>query len=323
MPVSVSGGPRKGFIPIREVKEGGGRLILIEEDSDRKAVARYNDQLATGGRGLVVSTVHPSKLEGRLEGGDIKWLSRARGGLNPSRLDYDVYQEVSRFLREEGVVLLLGIEYLCLVNGFKNVARFVKKVGDRASASGGAFVVSLNPMALDGKEVAVLEKAFDYVERKGLGARVIDGMAKGGETKGWSYLILDKDVFRDLRRFREDAICITTVQPEKVKRWEDFGGEVLWVSESEESKAQHPSKLAFEIRQRVMKAVNEDGKSVFIDGLEHLLMYTDLTEVVNFVKSVSDACAQSSAFMIASIDRRALDKKDLELFKRMFDKVVG
>ena len=125
-------------------------MILVEEETDRLAVERFNKEMETARKGMALSVTHPSKLDPRLEGGDVKWMSRAKGGLNPSRLDYDIYQEVSRFFKKDeegGVLLLLGLEYLSVVNGFKMVAKVLKKIGDRASSSGGALIVDMNPMA--------------------------------------------------------------------------------------------------------------------------------------------------------------------------------
>jgi len=311
-------------IPVREVKGKSGRLILVEEETDRVAIDRFNQEVLAARKGLVLAPTHPAKLKPRLEAGDVKWLTKALGGLNPSRLDYDVYQDVSKFYDTEGgTVLLLGLEYLSLLNGFKLVARAVKKMGDRATTSSGALIVGINPGAFDEKELAVLEKAFDYVERSGVGARVIERLSPGEERPGWAYLFLEKEDCTGLKRLREDAVCVTTVQPEKLRRWEDFRGKVIWVSESDEKEAVHPSKLRFEIQQGVTRALEEGAKAVFVDGLEHLMVYTDFAEVVNFIKSVTDACAQSKASLFASLDAKAVDKKQRVILARIFDKVIG
>lgn len=311
-------------IPVREVDGRSGRLILVEEEGERLALGRYNNEVASARRGLVVSIHHPSKVKGKVEGGKVLWLSRAKGGLNPTRLDYDVYQAVSTFYKDGGeVVLLTGLEYLSLVNGFKSTARFVKKVGDRASTSGAALIAGTNPFAFEPRELAVLERSFDYVDRGGAGARVVERVPRGGTCTGHSYLFLDKEGFRMHRCDREGGICVTTLQPGKLRRWEGFGGVVVWVSESEEEGALHPSKLRFEIQQRVLRAAGEGCGMVFIEGLEHLVMYTCIADVVGFVKSVSDGCASSHATLVASIDPRGLGRKEMALFRRMFDKVSG
>lgn len=312
------------LIPVREVKGTSGRLILVEEEADRVVIERYNSEVSTARRGLVLSTVHPSKLRPRIEGGEVRWLSRAQGGLNPSKLDYDVHQEISKFYESGGgVVLLLGLEYLSFLNGFKLVARSLKKLGDKATTAGGAFMAGLNPAAFDEKEVAVLEKAFDYVERSGVGARVVERLAPGDERPGWSYLVLERGDYRNLRRLREDALCISTVQPEKLRRWEDFRGKVLWVSEADEDGAVHPSKLRYELLQSTTKAIEGGCRAVFLDGLEHLIVYAEFPEVVNFLKSITDACSQSRASLFASLDPKAVDKRQRALLSRMFDRVLG
>jgi hypothetical protein len=312
------------IIPVREVKGTSGRLILIEEETDRVALDRYNKEVLTARRGLVLSTTHPSKLQTRLEAGQVRWLSKSRDGLNPSKLDLDIYQEVAKFYKDEGgVVLLLGFEYLSFLNGFKMVARALKKFGDRATISGGALIVSVNPAAFDEKEVAVLEKSFDYIERRSVGARVVERLSSGQERPGWSYLILEPGDYKNLRRLREDALCVSTVQPEKLRRWEDFRGKVLWLSETEEEGAVHPSKLRYELLQGITKALEGGCKAIFIDGLEHLIVYTDFPEVVHFLKSILDACAQSRSCLFVALDVRAINKQQKALLSRLFDSIVG
>lgn len=312
------------IIPVREVKGTSGRLILIEEETDRVALERFNKEVLSARRGLVLSTTHPSKLQNRLEAGQVRWLSKSRDGLNPSKLDLDIYQEVAKFYKDEGgVVLLLGFEYLSFLNGFKMVARALKKFGDRATVSGGALIVSVNPAAFEDKEVAVLEKSFDYVERRSVGARVVERLSSGQERPGWSYLILEPGDYKNLKRLREDALCVSTVQPEKLRRWEDFRGKVLWVSETEEEGAVHPSKLRYELHQGITKALEGGCKAIFVDGLEHLIVYTDFPEVVHFLKSISDACAQSRSCLFAALDVRAVNKQQKALLGRLFDRVVG
>lgn len=311
-------------IPIKKVEGKSGRSILVEEETDRLVIDRFNNELATADRGLVFSPTSEKKLGPRLDGGEVRWISRARGGLNPSRLDYDIYQEISKFYKDVGgTVLLLGVEYLCHINGFRSVIRFINKVGDRASSTDGSLLAGVNPLALDEKEVAVLEKAFDYVERSGVGARVVERLSPGEERKGWSYLFLDPKAYSGMKRSAEGSVCLTTSQPDKVRRWEDFRGDILWVSESEEKDAIHPAKLRFEAQQRVMRNITDDGKRVFLDGLENLIMFTDLAEVVGLVKSLSDACSQSDVTLMASLDPKALERYDFALLRKLFDKVIG
>jgi len=312
------------IIPVREVKGTSGRLILIEEETDRVALERFNKEVLTARRGMVLSTTHPSKLQNKLEAGLVRWLSKSRDGLNPSKLDIDIYQEVAKFYKDEGgVVLLLGFEYLSFLNGFKMVARALKKFGDRATVTGGALIVSVNPSAFDEKEIAVLERSFDYVERRSVGARVVERLSSGQERPGWSYLILESGDYKNLRRLREDALCVSTVQPEKLRRWEDFRGKLLWVSETDEEGAVHPSKLRYELQQGITKALEGGCKAVFVDGLEHLIVYTDFPEVVHFLKSISDACALSRSCLFAALDARAVNKQQKALLGRLFDMIVG
>jgi isochorismate hydrolase len=48
-----------------------------------------------------------------------------------------------------------------------------------------------------------------------------------------------------------------------------------------------------------------------------------VVNVVNFVKSLTDACAQSNACLFAALDPKAVEKQQRALLSRIFDKTIG
>jgi hypothetical protein len=214
------------------------------------------------------------------------------------------------------------LEYLNTVTGPKTIVRFVKRLGDMITGNDSCLVTSLHPWGLEQKDVETLVASFDTVERRGVGARVVrryDGQPLG---PGRAYLFVDKSSYGLLRRFKDEALCLSTVQPAKLRRWYDFQGEVIWISESGSEGAVHPGRLAMEVKQAVIKATGR-GHSIFIDSLEHLVMYTDFRETVGFLKTVIDACSRSGTLMMASVNPGSLEKEEVTVLRKMFDETLG
>ncbi|MCK4717748.1 MAG: DUF835 domain-containing protein, partial [Thermoplasmata archaeon] len=66
--------------------------------------------------------------------------------------------------KEEGVILLDGLEYLIVENGFDTVLKFIKKITDIASMDEATFLVMVDPSSISEDELSVLRKEFDFVE---------------------------------------------------------------------------------------------------------------------------------------------------------------
>ena len=108
-------------------------------------------------------------MEAVLEDVKILWLSETSTSdsetINPKRLDFEVTRVISGTFRdhEAAVVLLDGIEYLILENGFSKVIKFVKKLNDISSTTGASFIVVINPDSLKSEESTLLSREFDHV----------------------------------------------------------------------------------------------------------------------------------------------------------------
>ncbi|MCK4443893.1 MAG: DUF835 domain-containing protein, partial [Thermoplasmata archaeon] len=123
--------------------------------------------------GLCMSTTFPEKLrkEFEISGDNLFWLSDTVTDpsvktIDPKRLDFELMRTVSNFFKEspKGVVMIDGIEYLVVENGFDRVLRFVKKINDLASVNDATIFVPLTPSALGEDEFAMLRKEFDKVQ---------------------------------------------------------------------------------------------------------------------------------------------------------------
>lgn len=93
-------------------------------------------------------------------GTKIIWLTRVegRGGINPTSLD-GLGEALDEHMRTVpgSVVGITNLEYLISQNSFLPVLRLVQFLRDSAETSGGHVLVSVNPAALEKREVALLE----------------------------------------------------------------------------------------------------------------------------------------------------------------------
>ena len=65
---------------------------------------------------------------------------------------------------EGGVILLDGVEYLAIENGFDSALKFMKKVNDLCSINDATLVVPITPLSLPQDQLSMLKKEFDRVE---------------------------------------------------------------------------------------------------------------------------------------------------------------
>jgi hypothetical protein len=86
-------------IPVREVDEASGRLILVLEEGRGYAAGRFNRETAST-RGLAISGTSPEKLREFVENCDFLWISSGEGGTAPTRIDNDGLRNIARFLEK-------------------------------------------------------------------------------------------------------------------------------------------------------------------------------------------------------------------------------
>jgi ribosomal protein S27E len=156
---------------LQEVAEGYNYLIV--DDNPSVAYEEFKTILRKDVPGLTISTTFPDKLKKEFEiaEGDLYWLSDtvtdpAIKTIDPKRLDFEMMRAVSNFFKDtpRGVLMIDGIEYLIVENGFDRVLRFVKKINDLASVNDATIFVSLTPSSLGKDEFAMLRKEFDKVQ---------------------------------------------------------------------------------------------------------------------------------------------------------------
>lgn len=149
-----------------------GYSYMVKEGTSTWSYGVFKNSIAAKVPGLCLTSTYPTKIREIYGLGDILiyWLSEATGSeektLNPRRLEFEITRTISDFVknRSDALILIDGLEYLLLVNGFEKIINFVKSISDTISQNKATLIVPVNPEALDKRELTILEKAFDKIE---------------------------------------------------------------------------------------------------------------------------------------------------------------
>jgi hypothetical protein len=154
---------------LRVVETGYNHLVV--SDSPTVAYEQFNSLMKRNLTGMVISTTYPEKLkkEINVENVELYWLTDTSSDfktLDPKRLDFEIMRAISNFVKkaEGGVILLDGLEYLAVENGFEVSLKFMKKVNDLCSINDATLVVPMTPLSLSPDQLSMLKKEFDRVE---------------------------------------------------------------------------------------------------------------------------------------------------------------
>ena len=156
--------------------ERGTSLLFLERDG-AKAYSAFEDEMATGSVGVVVSHVQPEILKEKLELRDAPaiWLSKQSGErrIDPANLGI-LQMSISDFLRHRqgGVVLMDGLEYLLANNTLESVLKVLYSLNDEVVVTQGLLLLSLDPQGMDKKGLAIFMRDFQVVEGKGAGTEI-------------------------------------------------------------------------------------------------------------------------------------------------------
>ncbi|ALM75041.1 hypothetical protein TBCH5v1_1101 [Thermococcus barophilus] len=122
--------------------------------------------LLKGRAGVIISRVPPEILRKRLnlEKTPILWLTKVEGGktVHPHRLEFLLHTLVDFMKRDSTskIILLDGLEYLVLENGFTPVFKFLTALKDHAVMNNTIIVVPIKMDAFDEKELSLLKREF-------------------------------------------------------------------------------------------------------------------------------------------------------------------
>jgi hypothetical protein len=146
-----------------------GRVYLICEKRMERTLRILQDFDYSGSTSLCITRLHPDLLSERMPGRtmDSVWLSERNGANNisPNQL-HRITQRIASFLigKKNAVILLDGIEYLCLFNDFVKVQMFLEQLNDMVMASKAIMLVPIDPVSLDPRSMAKLRRYAEVVD---------------------------------------------------------------------------------------------------------------------------------------------------------------
>ncbi len=126
--------------------------------------------MTEGVPGLCVTRQFPEKVRESFELKDtrILWLSHTPGQdhHNPTSIG-TLATVISSFIEryKRCVVLIDGLEYLVINNGFQQVLRFVEHINEQVMQSRSTVLVPISPNAFSEKELALLERNVEVIEQ--------------------------------------------------------------------------------------------------------------------------------------------------------------
>ncbi|MCZ7405507.1 MAG: DUF835 domain-containing protein [Candidatus Methanoperedens sp.] len=122
----------------------------------------------TRAQGLCFATDQPEGLMQRylLQTTPVFWISKhGKGSINPANIEI-MAGMINEFFRtsKNPVVLLDGIEYIIITNGFIPVLKFLHDLREWAILHNAILILPLNPATLDEKELALIERNMHPID---------------------------------------------------------------------------------------------------------------------------------------------------------------
>lgn len=147
-----------------DVKEG--RSYLIKEESAENVFELFEKIEKELGK-FIISRFNPKRIneEFKLSDAEIKWLTDKESekfetiSPNLERLSWTLEKKI----KEDTIILLDGLEYLISNVNFEATLKFIRHMVDIVSENESIFLVIVNPNALDGKQISVLEREMDTI----------------------------------------------------------------------------------------------------------------------------------------------------------------
>jgi hypothetical protein len=157
--------------PITEKLEIGHSYMFLLDKSERtfEIFATY---VKDGYHGLCISRYFPMKIRKKygLEKTPMLWLSHTDS--EESHLDPSNLGVLTNILRdffnktERGVVLLEGLEYLIIQNGFDTVLRFIQYLNEHVVTNKVILLIPFNKESIETRELALLKSELEVIAER-------------------------------------------------------------------------------------------------------------------------------------------------------------
>ena len=150
-----------------------GTTYVIEEEKPNKSLEIFGDLVNHGMDGLCLSRYNPEILSERygIPTGTVIWLTQKseseHRSVDPTNFPR-LSSMLSEFLRKANypVILLEGLGYLITQSNYETVLRFIQSQRDDVALKNAIFLVHIDPLSLDIKELHRLESEMEPLDVK-------------------------------------------------------------------------------------------------------------------------------------------------------------
>jgi len=176
----MEAGMKYEFVPVKAVTERrsekrlkhrleAGKTYLINEERPIKSNEIFTDLVTHGFSGLYITRQNPAQVRRvyGLERTPIIWLTRERTeekSIEPTDL-VELSYTIKEFIKKAGdsVILLDGLEYLIVQNGYKEVLQFTQSLKDSISMNSSRLVIPLDPSTIDTQQLHLLMREMSLL----------------------------------------------------------------------------------------------------------------------------------------------------------------
>jgi len=170
-----------GMGPVTESLRSGmpmelerGSCYLVKEKKPELSFRLFELLLGQRTPGLCITRQYPERVRRERGLSDVRiiWLSHTPGEdfHNPTAIG-TLAKVIQKFIEDnngEGAVLLDGLEYLIINNGFLQTLMFVEHVNEFVMQHRAVIILPVSPDTLEEKELALLERNVKVLESPGL-----------------------------------------------------------------------------------------------------------------------------------------------------------
>ncbi|MDY6964808.1 MAG: DUF835 domain-containing protein [Halobacteriota archaeon] len=160
-----------------------GLCHFLDNDDYSRGFDIFIDYVKHRRHGLCISRQSPIKVRTKykLERTPIIWLTKAETSeekcISPDDLT-KLDSTIKNFVKEaeDGIVLLEGLEYLCIHNNFNSVIKFINSLTDALALSSSRLIVLVDSKAFEDKDFHILKRDLEPIPNEPLeDGVIIDG----------------------------------------------------------------------------------------------------------------------------------------------------